>query len=439
MRPIRVEDPTIDGGRVEHELSIPRRLRGFFEADSFWVEFDSEAVGEACPPGILLVPPLVSIAPLAWASGTTVEVREVGRTFLESLDRLQSALERMYPAVFTEDVEPLLYDETVEYDTSTSGSSMLFSGGVDSLACYVEHRHEEPALFTVHGSDVDLDNETAWESVHEQVDSFADPRGLTVHRIRSNFRALRYGLVNACLTSGIDRGWWGSVHFGTALPALCAPVAYHRGYEVVYEASGYTADPTRPNAQPSFVDEIAWDGTRVEMTEVDQSRQDKIGVIADYLAGTSEPLTVRSCYSDERGENCSECSKCRRTIIGLIVEGVDPNTVGYHVDGSTLADTRRAFEEGELRLHLPNKVFWEEIRDELDGEGDREYLHDDVGFFDWLRSVDLDQFVTEGEGRVEQLGYTAGRVLFEVPYPLDVWLWDAGRTSVERLRPARSR
>lgn len=437
MRPIRVEDPDIAGGRVEHELSIPRRLRGFFEADSFWVEFDSEAVGEACPPGVLLVPPLVSIAPLAWASGTTVEVREVGWTFLESLDRLQSALERMYPAVFTEDVEPLLYDERVEYDTSTSGSSMLFSGGVDSLACYVEHRREEPALFTVHGSDVDLDNGTAWESVVEQVDSFADPRGLTVHRIRSNFRALRYGLVNACLTSSIDRGWWGSVHFGTALPALCAPVAYHRGYEVVYEASGYTADPDHPTAQPSFVDEIAWEGTRVETTEVERTRQEKVTTIADYLSSSDHPLTVRSCFSDDSGRNCSVCTKCRRTTVALLVEGVDPNAVGYDVDSSTLVDTRRAFERGDLELHLVNREFWEQIRERIDE--DREYPYDDSGFFSWLRTVDLDRFVEERDERVEQLGYAAGRVLSEVPYPLDAWLWDAGRASVERLLAARSR
>ena len=166
---ISIGEPEVVGSRVEVDVTASRRLRRFLSDDTFWVEYDESV--EQCPDGILVVPAVVTLAPVAWAAGATITVDEIDSTFAESLPDLFSAYQEQYPSIFTEEVDPVQHSQVCEYEPSheqsSTSSAILFSGGVDSLTSYLKHRDESPALFTIHGSDLSLEHDKGWQRIRD--------------------------------------------------------------------------------------------------------------------------------------------------------------------------------------------------------------------------------------------------------------------------------
>jgi hypothetical protein len=429
---IRIGEPKVDDTRVAVEVTTPPRLGRFLDSDLFWVEY-GESV-EQCPDGILVVPAVVTLAPVAWAAQATITAGEIDATFAESLSELCDVYHQQYPTTFPADLEPVQYTQARKYDTRSPperpSAAVLFSGGVDSLACYLNHRDEHPALCTIHGADISLDNDDGWQCVRDSVATFADAEETAFYPIRSNFReVLAYELLGRYFTRNVIRGWWGAVHYATGLPALCAPVAHENGYDDVYQASGYTSRPEYPGVpQPPIVRRLRWGRTETEITEIEMTRQEKIEHIVANLDTFDTPISIRSCYTDTTGQNCTECEKCRRTILGLCLEGVDPNTVGYDVDRSTLNEIKRDFERGNLELTPPPLRLWRSIQDGVRQRDDL-YLAE-CEFYHWFRSANLSEFEvgTEDSKTTERATEALKRAILELPYPADAYLWNVSKS-----------
>jgi len=349
---IKVGQPKVNEFKVQFDLKIPRKLKKFFIDEKFWVRYDDSI--EEVPSGILIIPAVMTLAPIAWANGTSIKVKEIDSEFLESLIKVKEAYKEKYPSVFKKKAKPIIYDQKKKYSPKKeekTNSSMLFSLGVDSLTCYLKHIDEFPALFTIHGSDLNIENEQGWKNVLKNVNSFAVQEGVSVHTIQSNFRSiLNYLFLDKKFMKEIDRGWWGAIHYGTGLPALCGPISFKENYDVIYQGSGYTQDETYPTAQPSFVNKLKWNKTRVEITEVEMTRHEKIKYLIKNWDDINASTPIRSCYSDYLGRNCSKCEKCYRTIISLSIEGSDPNKFGYDVNQSSLTRIKEDFERGKINL-----------------------------------------------------------------------------------------
>ena len=320
--------------------------------------------------------------------------------------------------------------------TRCENSSMTpSSGGVDSLACYLNRRDERPALFTIHGSDLSLDHDEGWQRIRDSVEGFSESEAVSFHAVKSNFREiLLYSSLDHHFTADINRNWCGSIQYGTGLPSLCAPIAHMNGYEFIYQGSGYTTDPEYPTAQPSFVHTLRWGKTESRITEVEMSRQDKIEYLANNFQELNGSLTVRSCFNDTTGQNCSECEKCRRTILGLCTEGIDPNTVGYDVDQSTFESVRHDLEQGKMSLEGFRLYFWRDLRNRA---REREHVHmANSDFYEWFQSVDLSKPTTADENKSQRDVSTPGlqNVLLNMPYPADTILWSVAN-SVKRKLP----
>lgn len=431
MKRIHIGNPTVDEERAEFSITSSRTIRRFLNDDTFWVKYNESI--EGCPNGVLAVPAVMTLAPVAWAAGATISIEEIGATFRRSLSELFAAYQEQYPSIFTERVDPVRYTRKKDYEvddnSSTSSSSMLFTSGVDSLTAYLKHREENPALFTVHGSDVGLEYDKEWQRIRTSVKSFADSEDVFLHTVKSNFREIiSYDILGHHFMSDIDRGWWGAVHYGTGLPALCAPIAYNYEYNFVYQGSGYTRDPDYPTAQPGFVHCLRWGDTEARITEVEMSRQEKIKYISENLDDFNGLTTIRSCYSDNASKNCSECEKCRRTMIGLCIEGINPNTVGYSMDQDTLVSIRRDLEGGNMTIEGYRLYFWQDLQDRAN---ERKSIYmGDADFFDWFRSVEFTRFAIEErkQKRLENIltGYPQN-VILSMPYPIDVYLWSIAK------------
>lgn len=413
-----VHEPTISESTIECEVTPPRELRRFFAGDTFQAQYDVDV--SDVPPALAVVPVLAHVCPVAWANGVDVEAPAVDETFLDALEDVGNTLHEMYPR-FMEGgrIRPR---EAVETRPERSADSyddvgMLFTGGVDSIASYVRHREEDPALITVQGWVVDVGEDDRWQGVKQNVESFANDRGLEQRDIRTNALSfLDTPMLQAHYKRYVDGAWYSSVGHGLGLLALCAPLADALGLETIYIAASHTEEFDQPwGSHPDIDDRVRWTHTRGNHDGFELTRQDKVDLLADYAREEGRTFPLRTCIVDEAGGNCNECEKCYRTMVGLVLAGLDPGEFGYEMDERTFDEIRTAFEGREFVIDEHTRFHWEDIQDSIDL--DREYpVAGATEFFRWLSGVDMEVVATSSNPAVsDRLMRAAAR---NVPYPV---------------------
>ena len=367
MAAIVLESVGTDGSVVEYDYRCHGRVRRFFSSEPFAVEYGIDVSG--VPESILAIPWLANVCPVAWAAGADVTVPALDREFAAALDRVQGAMRELHPE-FMEGGE--VYGETVvdpAEDRLAEGgrfddSALLFTGGVDSLTSYVRHREDAPSLVSIHGADVDRDNLEAWRYNRGIVEDFAGSRGLEPLFVGANMHGFLDGqMLLAHYRRYLDDNWFTDVQHGLGLLGLCAPLSYARGIGTVYIAATHTEAFDRAwGSHPEIDDEVAWSGTTAVHDGYELSRQEKIGVLADYVEEEAPNLQIRSCHEADAGGNCNDCEKCARTVVGLLLAGLDPADHGYEVEADTFEWIREAFETGAWRLGHDERFMWEDLQ-----------------------------------------------------------------------------
>ncbi|QLH77296.1 hypothetical protein HZS55_08315 [Halosimplex rubrum] len=413
-----VGEPTVDGSTVECEVTPSRDLRRFFTGDTVRVDYDADI--SDVPPAIASIPALAHVAPVAWANGDDVAAPAVDRAFLDALGEVGEALARMYP----EFVDPgeLRADEVGRTADgrpadAVDDSGLLFTGGVDSVASYVRHREAEPTLIGVQGWVVGPDEDDRWRGFREHVEPFADRRGLDCRYVRSNaLSVLDTPMLQAHYKRYVDGAWYSSVGHGLGLLGLCAPLAHALGLGTVHIAASHTAGFDEPwGSHPAIDDRVRWGHSRGNHDGFELTRQKKIERIAAYVEETGERFPLRTCIHDDAGGNCNDCEKCYRTIVGLVLAGLDPNEFGYEADRRTLDEIRAAFERTAFVMDEHTRFHWEDIQAHVDL--DRSFPVDGAtDFFRWLDGVDMAAVASEATpARRERLARAVARNL---PYPV---------------------
>ncbi|HKJ59814.1 MAG TPA: hypothetical protein VKA37_11330 [Halobacteriales archaeon] len=460
MTAIAIGPVSTDGSTLRCPVSYGGPLRRFFSGEPFVADYDVDLAD--VPESVAVIPVLAHVCPVAWANGATVRAPAVDAEFLDSLRAVGNELVDMYPAFMeggrievgdaveneaprgrrTEPLEASRADGGTGAADVADGhvppdatdAAVLFSGGVDSLATYVRHREESPALVSVQGWVLKRDQPERWARVWRAVERFADARGVESHAISSNMlEFLHTPMLQAHYKRHVDGAWYSSVGHGLGLLGLCAPLAFARGYGTVYMAATHTEAFDEPwGSHPRIDDRVRWTGTRAAHDGYDLSRQEKLELIADYVRDGEEDLTLRTCIYSDDGDNCGQCEKCYRTAAGVVLAGLDPNEFGYDVDGETFGEIRRALESGRFALGEDERFMWQDIRRHVPDEGDYPWPEAEA-FFDWLRAADLDELVDRGGIPLGDRVVRAG--MRHTPYPVydRVYsLYDRVRTTADR-------
>lgn len=446
MAAISIGSVSTSGSTLRCPVSYDGRLRRFLSGEPFVADYDVEL--DSVPESVAVVPVLAHVCPVAWANGATVRVPRVDAEFLESLRAVGNELVEMYPSFMrggrieageavendagvgstgTGDARAPAGDRVRAREVRRDGSgrpraaateaAMLFSGGVDSLATYVRHREEAPALVSVQGWVLDRDQPERWSRVRRGVERFADARGVASHAVSSNMlEFLHTPMLQAHYKRYVDGAWYSSVGHGLGLLGLCAPLAYARGYSTLYVAATHTEAFDEPwGSHPRIDERVRWTGTRAVHDGYGLTRQEKLGLIADYVRSGNDDVTLRTCIHSATGANCGRCEKCYRTIAGLVLAGLDPNGLGYDVDGGTFEDARTALESGRFVLGEDERFMWQDLKRHVPAEGEYPWPGA-AAFFDWLRSADVDALV-ERSG-VPLLDRLVRAGMRHTPYPL---------------------
>lgn len=411
MGVIELSDPVVESpGTVRVDVSASGELSKYVSAGEFVVTYGFDV--SDVPESLLTVPALTTMAPLAWITGSDVDCGPLDRDLRDSLQAVKHGYDRLYPGHFDADTE-IRSDEIVETSATGDDYGMLFTGGVDSTATYLRHRDRSPRLISVKNSRY-YDGE--WQRRTEYIETLAAAEGLEYSIVRSNVGSvLDHRILGLEFRSAIDRSWWGGVQYGIAYMGLCAPICHRHGVDHLLQGSGYTQDPTYPEAQPFIVDPLSFGGVTCELDAVEETRQEKIDHIASHVDDL-DVLTLHSCSSHRADGNCCACAKCYRTLLGVAAAGVDPAAVGFEVDEGILTAIRSELERGEIEFKPVHVVMWSEIQDRVDDE--RFFYSGCRDFVEWFADYDLERNRVADSGGLS----VKQRIYDNLPYPLDYHL-----------------
>lgn len=394
MSTIVIDYVDADETTLECDVTTSRDLERFFSTESFRTEYDVSI--EDVPEGILVIPVLAQVCPVAWANGADVYVDEVDETFASALSVVQESLCSMHDFL---EGGTLYAKETVDVEPDASGESgLLFTGGVDSTCSYVRHREAEPTLISIRGWTITPDSadDEKWDQLRSRTSSFAEEHGLETAFVESNMLSfLAHPMLLAHYKRHVDGAWYSSVGHGLGLLGLCAPMAYARGMDDLYvAATHWEGIDLEWGSRPDIDDHVAWAGTRCHHDSYDLTRQERLDAIADFVDDEAPSLQLQTCNVRMDG-NCGECEKCYRTAVGLRLSGLEPSDHGYDFEHDDYREIRAALEEGRWVLGQDERYMWEDIR-ERTLEADPSSV-EEAAFFAWLEEADLDALVADAE------------------------------------------
>lgn len=303
----------------------------------------SEALSADEPPTAFF---LLTQLPGALAVGER-RVRVEGDLDRTLADQVRVALGRMSGWYFQERPVPVIEaGGRLEADRPRgSGSAMLLSGGVDSMALLCRLRRWFPpghgraltAAILVEGFDINLPGGEAqgdfFARVRDRLRPVCEARGLRLWEVRTNLR-----------DPALAPGSWPDLHFGLAGAAVGHALT-HRIREL-HIAGGLAAADLFPHGSHPLVEPFASGGAlRVEHHLVDLGRLDRVRMLAgepDLLAA------LRVCWVGIRNDgplNCGVCHKCVMTRLECFVADIPASAIPFSGAEPTVLEVRRAIRE----------------------------------------------------------------------------------------------
>ncbi|QLG48567.1 hypothetical protein [Natrinema halophilum] len=435
MSSILIDQLTTDGGTLQCSVRTSTDLERFISDDPFRTRYDVSI--EDVPDGVLAIPILAQVCPVAWANGADVYVDEIDATFARALENVEKSLCDMHDFL---EGGTLYARRTIEPEPETRDESgLLFTGGVDSTCSYVRHREESPTLVSIRGWTItpsSADDEK-WDALKTRVSGFAEDHGLETAYIESNMLSfLDHPMLLAHYKRYVDGGWYSSVGHGLGLLGLCAPMAYARGMNDLYvAATHWKGIDLEWGSRPDVDEYVRWAGTKCHHDAYELTRQERLDVIADYVRREDPSLELQTC-NDRIDGNCGHCEKCYRTAVGLRLAGLEPSDHGYPFSDADYHDLRQSLERGDWVLGQDERHMWGDIRDRA-REAEPATPAEET-FFDWLDDADLDVLVsTSGPPLTHRIlragARNAPNIVYNAMYPA----WTTAKAGLRFVRSNR--
>lgn len=386
---VHIEKIEITRNKVVVHFSCNGDIKNYLNGEMFITEYNCEI--DKVPESILIIPFLSTICPLSWITNATVYCDSVDEEYFHCLNVIRSSYESIYPHYSWKGT--LIPKQLVNQGESRDiepRSALFFSGGIDSIASYVQLRNKKPTLITVWGADIPFENDKGWEQVFKEVEHFATTVGSQLALIKSNFRdIINYLRLREHILRD-DEHWWPNFQHGIGTIGLAAPLTYELQINNLYFAAGLNPQHKAPSASlPEIDNNIKWGDKEFFVCHHSYIlRSEKVFIIRDYINSGNENLKIRVCYRSEDGKNCSKCPKCLMTIMYLLLAGLDPGRHGFKGrDEDTLEYIRSRIENGMLNVAFHRYI---DIQNQIRNDKNviPEFSRD---FFDWFEKADLNK------------------------------------------------
>lgn len=395
-----------DGNTVVFKLSFPKRIKKYLVSETIYVNYSKRI--DNVDESILNIPVVSALVPLAWVVGVDILVDKLDRTFIESLNKVKPIFNRWHPNFsFSTEIK---VKEIVSNKFYNNGYALLFSGGLDSTVSYIRNKEKKPHLISIWGIDIPTKNKDLWEKAKAKIMEFAGQENVKVHFIKTDIKEV---FRDSLLSVEFGRSWWVRVTHGLTLISLCAPLS-KEGFGTLLIAS--TRGPQKPGeirpplgSSPLIDEKISWADVKVIHDGYYLNRQQKIKYVLKKYFDSSNHLFLRVCTEALNALNCSECKKCLPTIIGLLLEGIDPNKCGFKIDENTLLKLKSSFLNETFEIFENDAISpcfiyrtdeWKEIQGEIP-QNITTSLYNSKEFFEWLKSFDLTNYGLKIERKMQ--------------------------------------
>lgn len=402
-RYIRIQKPRISKDRIVlFKLTCSKEIKKYFSSKKLYIKYEKSI--KKLDHSILYIPAVSSIITVAWASGANVYVEELDQAYIRSLNEIKPVMRHWYPDFsFYGEINA---GNVVSNKFPNDRYGLLFTGGVDSVASYIKHKHRKPDLIKVWGQEVSFDDKKNWKKVQKMLTEFSNRDGVRIHVIRSNIPRI---VNKQVLYREFGLDWWPDVCYGIALTGLSAPLTCVTDIGTLYFASGGSEvkDKYPSGSKPAYDNKISWAGVKVVHDNSEVSRQQKIRYfLKDYIKDRLH-IFLKVCNDTKLpASNCGRCDKCFRTITELVIEGVDPNKCGFkNVDSKTLDLIKKSFtkknlfarkwiieRKAELYDRMAEFSFWKSAQEYMPKTMEFS-LQWSKEFLEWFRTLDLPEYL----------------------------------------------
>ncbi|MFD1848636.1 hypothetical protein [Oceanobacillus bengalensis] len=331
MNKMIINEVRIINNRIEVDYTIHGEWKRYFHPEeNFFVEY-SKTVDQV-PKGIMVIPFLCNILPVAWVFDAEVIVEELDKDFYESIDEFKQGYINMYPGMEFMGKITVNNIKTNKVEGKEQ-SAVFFSGGVDAYQTLLTHLEEKPTLVTIWGADVPLEDTKGWKKVQSHTIQAATDNHLDFVSIRSSFRTfLHEDNLSQFTYRKVGDGWWRGFQHGIGLIGQLAPYAFQYNIKNIYIASSFSQEEKGKYtlaSDPTIDNFVRYNGCQVMHDGYEFNRQAKIKRICSYVTDTGNTIQLRVCWQSSGGSNCCQCDKCYRTILGILAEKGNPHTFGF--------------------------------------------------------------------------------------------------------------
>lgn len=354
MQSIKLNSIIVNKNEVEYRFSTNELLKKYFESDKrLYIKYNKNI--EDIPKSILIIPFLVNVLPILWMKNQEMYIDELDSDFYYCLENVKSGFQSMYPNVkFKGNLR--VRNLIKNHYCIEKQSAQLFSGGLDAITTYVGIREEFPILITHYNQYKEGNSENSrWISERKNVTDFATKYKLENIFIESNFGTfLNYKELDKDFSKKINDNWWHGIHHGMAFIGMTAPIMYLMRIGTLYIASSfYKGNPCPCASDPRIDNQIKMASATVYHDGYEYNRQQKIQIITNYVKETKDQIYLKVCFMENK--NCCKCEKCMRTILGLIIEGNNPENYGFII-GNNYEVMLKKFLKTELKSFTESKI-----------------------------------------------------------------------------------
>lgn len=335
---------------VDYKFQIKGEWQKYFRTrEKFSINYGIDVLD--VPEGVLVIPFLATILPIAWLCNAEIVINEVDANFYKCIDKIKDGYKEMYPMLsFNGRITALAVNSYPQHLTHVENKSALFfSAGADSFDSLLAHKQERPLLITLWGSDISFEDTVGWRRIQQRIEETKKLFGCDSVVVKTNFRKiLRYGELNKLVAISGDN-WWHGFQHGIGILCHAAPYAYIYGFKTLYIASSLTEESKGKvtcASDPSIDEKTSFLNCNVVHDGYKFSRIQKIQHIVDFSRKTNIFLPLHVCWIEAGGENCSSCEKCIRTILEIYACGGDPRKYGFNpllVSEKVVLDARSTY------------------------------------------------------------------------------------------------
>jgi hypothetical protein len=351
--------------RLECTYSVSGEWEKYFKAtNTFFAEYSKNI--DMVPKSVAIIPFLCNILPVVWIFDGEVILEDIDKDFFESIEEFKRGFVTMYPGLsFKGRISPTKVVDNRQEDFNKTAA--FFSGGVDAYNTLISHIDEKPILVTLWGADITLEDQAGWNLVNNHIRSIAGNNKLDYVSIKTSFRKfLDEGALSEYVIKRTGNNWWYGYQHGIGIIGHVAPFAYQYKVKTTYIASSLTEEDNSTCASdPSIDNFVKFCGSHVLHDGFEDSRQDKVNRISEYVNRTKTPVQLRVCWESEGGSNCCHCEKCHLTILCLIAGKNDPREYGFNYKDDEFADMMKEFRMELHFVHPSCIVLYKIIQGEL--------------------------------------------------------------------------